>query len=54
MFYKISTLAQKSLTYRKNKTVSLKSLNLYSSDSEKNNDDKKKILPIKHLKNEKK
>ena len=41
MFCKISTPVPKSLTYHKKKAVSLKSLNLYSSDSEKINDDKK-------------
>ena len=40
MFYKISTPVPKSFTFRKSKAVSLKSLNLYSSDSEKNNEDK--------------
>lgn len=38
MIYKISTYLPKSLSSRKNKTISLRSLNLYSNDSEKLNE----------------
>ena len=40
MFYKIITQIPKTFSSRKNKSVSLKSLNLYSKDYEKKIEDK--------------
>lgn len=53
MIYKISTHFTKSLSTRKNKTISLRSLNLYSNDSEKlnENEDKKFFNQSKTNKN---
>ena len=51
MFSKILTSMTKYNSAHKNKAVSLKSLNLYSSDSDKKKEDKKLYLKLNHFKN---